>query len=61
MKQLYSTRVGFIAPSLPHLQFCFAAGCLACLQSELMSAGARLGLTGTDEAALLSTVLHARR
>jgi hypothetical protein len=30
-------------------------------QSELMSAGARLGLPATEEAALLSGVLHAHR
>jgi hypothetical protein len=30
-------------------------------QSELMSAGARLGMPATEEAALLSSVLHAHR
>lgn len=32
-----------------------------CMQSELMSAGARLGMPSTEEAALLSSVIHAHR
>lgn len=39
---------------------CRAVACIA-VQSDLMSAGARLGMPSTEEAALLSSVLHAYR
>lgn len=43
-----------------HGMTCRAVMCRAA-QSDLMSAGARLGMPSTEEAALLSSVLHAHR
>lgn len=45
---------------LSHVACIFAHMCVHG-QSELMSAGARLGLSTTEEAALLSSVLYAHR